>query len=94
MARYLAVSGRVITSYDMRGLGLVSYIVEDEPHFLLARALAESFSERSIPLLVILPLLLLLPLPLPDYYYYYYYYYYYHCYYLHYYYYHSYYHFY
>eukprot|EP01036_Dinobryon_divergens_P028510 gene28510-37464_t len=47
MARYLAVSGRVITSYDMRGLGLVSYIVEDEPHFLLARALAESFSESD-----------------------------------------------
>jgi len=48
MARYLAVSGREITSYDMHSLGLVSHLVEDEPHYLIARTLAESFSDRFI----------------------------------------------
>jgi len=46
MSRYLAVSGRVVSPYDLRGLGLIAFIVEDEPHFCLADTLAHTIHDR------------------------------------------------
>jgi len=42
MARYLAVSGRTLTAHDMFVLGLLTHIVEEQPHLTLADALAHT----------------------------------------------------
>ena len=42
MARYLAVSGRTISAHDMRYLGLLTHIVEEEPHVSITHSLAHT----------------------------------------------------
>jgi enoyl-CoA hydratase/carnithine racemase len=43
-ARYYACSGSNIYGNDGYALGLLSHLVEEEPHFALTRALASSIS--------------------------------------------------
>ena len=45
MARYLAVTGRPISAHDMRELGLLTHIVEEEPHVSLTHALAHTIPQ-------------------------------------------------
>lgn len=42
MARYLAVSGRVLTAHDLYMMGLLTHIVVEEPHVHLTDALAHT----------------------------------------------------
>lgn len=42
MARYLAISQRELTAHDMCSLGLLTHIVEEEPHESLVHALAHT----------------------------------------------------
>lgn len=43
MARYLAISERVIYSNDLYSLGLLTHLVEEQPHDSLAHAFAHTF---------------------------------------------------
>eukprot|EP00600_Ochromonadales_sp_CCMP1393_P006605 CAMPEP_0174958028 /NCGR_PEP_ID=MMETSP0004_2-20121128/2400_1 /TAXON_ID=420556 /ORGANISM="Ochromonas sp., Strain CCMP1393" /LENGTH=352 /DNA_ID=CAMNT_0016206203 /DNA_START=188 /DNA_END=1246 /DNA_ORIENTATION=+ len=45
IARYLAITGRSLTAHDLYMLGLLTHIVEEEPHFTLADSLAHTFPD-------------------------------------------------
>lgn len=47
MARYLAISQRSISAHDMRCLGLLTHIVEDEPHNALLHGLGHTIDDTD-----------------------------------------------
>lgn len=47
MARFLAISQRIISAHDMRCLGLLTHIVEDEPHNSLLHALGHTIDDTD-----------------------------------------------
>ena len=46
MARYLAISEKELNAYDMHWLGLLTHIVEMEPHISIIHALGHTFAHK------------------------------------------------